>query len=510
MAGHYPGRVGLQLYDTATQTVRPFLPRVAGHVGVYLCGLTVQSEPHIGHVRSAVAFDILRRWLLAGGEQVTFVRNITDIDDKILVRSADSGRPWWEIAYANERAVGAAYDALNVLPASYEPRATGHVPEMVALIGELVERGHAYPAADGSGDVYFDVASWPAYGELSHQRLADMEPAADADPRGKRDPRDFALWKGTKPGEPATASWSTPWGPGRPGWHLECSAMARRYLGPAFDIHGGGLDLRFPHHENEQAQSRAAGDEFAAYWLHNGWLTMSGEKMSKSLGNGLVVSQVLTEVRPVELRYYLGSAHYRSAMEFSDTSLTEAAAAWRRIEGFLGRATAALAGDGGAVEVTLGAVPDAFAAALDDDLAVPAALAVVHETVRDGNRLLAADAGSASPALADLLGSLNAMLDVLGLLFVEGAADAPSDGREQAMAALDALVRDRLAARAAARDARDWASADAERDRLAAAGVLVTDTPAGPSWTLAASELDPATDTGVPVTDDTAQGAPDA
>ncbi len=370
-----------------------------------------------------------------------------------------------------------------MLPASYEPRATGHIPEMVALVGQLVDRGHAYVAPDGSGDVYFDVGSWPAYGELSHQRLADMEPAADADPRGKRDPRDFALWKGAKPGEPATASWSTPWGAGRPGWHLECSAMARRYLGPAFDIHGGGLDLRFPHHENEQAQSRAAGDAFTAWWLHNGWVTMSGEKMSKSLGNGLLVSQVLTEVRAVELRYYLGSAHYRSSMEFSDRSLGEAAAAWRRIEGFLGRATGALAGDGGAVEVVLGDVPRAFAAALDDDLSVPAALAVVHETVREGNRLLAAGLEQFALAAAN---DVTAMVRVLGIDPLDPHWSAGgSRGEAAAATALDALVQAQLEVRAQARARKDFAASDAVRDALAAAGVLVQDGADGARWSLA-------------------------
>ena len=251
--------MSLRLYDTATAEVRDFVPLVPGQVGVYVCGLTVQADPHLGHIRSGVAFDVLRRWLTYSGYDVTYIRNVTDIDDKILLKSAEENVEWWAHAYRFERPVTWAYDALGCLPPTYEPRATGHIPEMLALVDVLLERGHAYVAADGSGDVYFDIQSWPAYGELTRQRIEDMEPAADADPRGKRDPRDFALWKGRKAEEPESASWPTPWGPGRPGWHLECSAMVGKYLGSEFDIHGGGIDLRFPHHENEQAQSRAAG-----------------------------------------------------------------------------------------------------------------------------------------------------------------------------------------------------------------------------------------------------------
>ncbi len=316
----------LRLYDTAARAVRDFVPLEEGRAGLYVCGLTVQSEPHVGHVRSAVNFDVLRRWLLALGYDVTFIRNITDIDDKILIKAAEQGRPWYNLAYAMKRELDRAYDDLHVLPPTYEPAATGHVPEMLELIAALIERGHAYAAEDGSGDVYFDVKSWPSYGELTHQAVDDMEAASDADPRGKRDPRDFALWKGHKENEPETASWSSPWGRGRPGWHIECSAMAGKYLGPAFDIHGGGVDLRFPHHENEQAQSRAAGHPFASYWMHNAWITTSGEKMSKSLGNSLLVPNVLEQVRGIELRYYMVAAHYRSTVEFSFEALEEAAA----------------------------------------------------------------------------------------------------------------------------------------------------------------------------------------
>jgi cysteinyl-tRNA synthetase len=461
--------VTLRLHDTAAQAVRDFVPLQQGEVGIYVCGLTVQSEPHVGHVRSAVNFDVLRRWLLASGYAVTFIRNVTDIDDKILIKAGEQGRPWYNLAYAMKRELDKAYEALNVLPPTYEPAATGHVPEMLELIGRLIAEGHAYEAGDGSGDVYFDVRSWPAYGELTHQSVDDMEAAEDADPRGKRDPRDFALWKGHKQDEPETASWPAPWGPGRPGWHIECSAMAGKYLGPAFDIHGGGVDLRFPHHENEQAQSRAAGRPFASYWLHNAWITTSGEKMSKSLGNSLLVPNVLERVRGIELRYYMVAAHYRSHVEFSFEALEEAAAAFTRIERFVDRFPDAR-----------GELPADFVAAMDDDLGTPAAMAVIHDQVREGNRLLdARDAGGA----ARVAGQVRAMLDVLGL----DPADptwGPGGSDDKLTHAVDVLVRGLLDERAAARAAKDFATADAIRDRLKAAGVEVEDTPDGPVWSV--------------------------
>jgi cysteinyl-tRNA synthetase len=474
----YDGRVTLRLHDTATREVRDFVPLEAGKAGIYVCGLTVQSEPHVGHVRSAVNFDVLRRWLTASGYDVTFIRNVTDIDDKILAKGEAQGRPWFEIAYLMGRELDKALDAINVLPPTYEPAATGHVPEILELIGKLVAGGHAYPAADGSGDVYFDVRSWPAYGELTRQNVDDMEPAEDADPRGKRDPRDFALWKGWKKAlEPETAAWPSPYGPGRPGWHIECSAMAARYLGPAFDIHGGGVDLRFPHHENELAQSRAAGQPFASYWLHNAWITTAGEKMSKSLGNSLLIPSVLERVRGIELRYYIVAAHYRSHVEFSFEALDDAAAAFRRIESFLGRAR-------GHVETWTPRVPEAFAEAMDDDLGTPAAVAVIHDSVREGNRLI--QEGQTGQPLAEVYGNVVGMLDVLGL--------DPGDARWAALggaddaklsAAVDALVAGLLEERSVARAEKDWARADAIRDRIAAAGIAVEDTPDGPTWTLA-------------------------
>jgi cysteinyl-tRNA synthetase len=470
--------VTLRLHDTRTAQTRDFVPLQAGKAGVYVCGLTVQGEPHVGHVRSAVNFDVLRRWLQAKRYDVTFIRNITDIDDKILVKSAEQGRPWYNLAYTMARELDKAYDALNVLPPTYEPAATGHIPEMIELIGELVARGHAYPAQDGSGDVYFDGRSWPSYGGLTPQDLDDMEAAEDADPRGKKDPRDFALWKGhKKESEPDTAAWPSPWGPGRPGWHIECSAMAGKYLGPAFDIHGGGVDLRFPHHENELAQSQAAGRPFTSYWLHNAWITTSGEKMSKSLGNSLIVPEVRTKVRGIELRYYMVAAHYRSHVEFSFEALEEAAVGFRRVEAFLARAEELLG-----EPVPLGTACADFVQAMDDDLGTPAAVAAIFEVVREGNKLLA---GGASAALRGSAGSVRAMLDVLGLDPADVAWASQGGPDERLTNAVDVLVTSLLEQRAQARADRDWTTADAIRDRISAAGIEVEDTPAGPKWTLA-------------------------
>ncbi|MEO6511174.1 MAG: cysteine--tRNA ligase [Nocardioides sp.] len=483
----------LRLYDTATREVRDFVPLEEGKAGVYVCGLTVQSEPHVGHVRSAVNFDVLRRWLTHEGYAVTFIRNVTDIDDKILTKSAEQGRPWFNLAYDMHRELDQALAAINVLPPTYEPGATGHIPEMVGLITALIARGHAYPAEDGSGDVYFDVRSWPAYGELTNQGLDDMAPAEDADPpmmARKRDPRDFALWKGwKKESEPETAAWPSPWGPGRPGWHIECSAMAGKYLGQAFDIHGGGVDLRFPHHENEQAQSRAVGYPFASYWMHNAWITTAGEKMSKSLGNSLLIPEVLKRVRGIELRFYVVAAHYRSHVEFSFEALDEAAAGFRRIENFLDRAAAigigrderptTVARAGAPADVPL---PDAFVAAMDDDLGTPAAVAVAYDTVGEGNKLLAA---GPSALLTTAVRQVYGMLEVLGLDPTDAAwPRGGAVGDRRLIDAVDALVQGLLDERAAARAAQDWARADRIRDQIKAAGIEVEDTPAGPVWTL--------------------------
>ncbi len=457
--------MSLALYDTGTRSVREFIPLVPGQASVYYCGATVQAAPHIGHLRSGLNVDVLRRWLEHSGLTVTMARNVTDIDDKILAVGAAEGVPWWQIAFRNERAFTAAYEALGVLPPTVEPRATGHVPEMIVLMRRLIDAGHAYAAG---GDVYFAVRTWPAYGQLSGQQVSAMQ---QGEPTGaKRDPVDFALWKGAKPGEPA---WDTPWGAGRPGWHLECSAMSTKYLGPTFDIHGGGLDLVFPHHENEQAQSHAVGDGFARWWFHNGILTLGGEKMSKSLGNSLIVADMLRRWRPVELRYYLTASHYRSTVDYSEEALGEAAAGYRRLEGFLVRA-GELVG-----EQPPGPLPAAFAAAMDDDLAVPQALAVVHSAVREGNAAL----GSGDKALVtERYGEVRAMLGVLGL---DPLAEPWRDDRHTDLTGVvDALVGVALDQRQEARRRKDYAAADTIRARLTAAGITVEDTPSGSRWTL--------------------------
>jgi len=474
--------VTFRIYDSVTREVRDFVPLVEGKASLYVCGLTVQSEPHVGHVRSGVNFDVLQRWLRHHGYETTFIRNVTDIDDKILIKAAEQGRPWYNLAYDMHRELTRAYSSLNVAPPTYEPAATGHVPEMIELIASLIERGHAYPAEDGSGDVYFDVRSWRQYGELTGQAVDDMVAAEDADPQQsaqrKRDPRDFALWKGRKESEPETASWPSPWGRGRPGWHIECSAMAGKYLGDAFDIHGGGLDLRFPHHENEQAQARAAGRPFATYWMHNAWITTAGEKMSKSLGNSLTIPHVLERFRGIELRYYLVAAHYRSHVEFSFEALEEAAAGFRRIEGFLERASDFLGDNAG----WFAHVPAAFTEAMDDDLGTPAAVAVLFDRVREGNKLL----GEGDTAgVQQIVGEVSLMLDILGLNPSDPAWGGTAKADDKALEAVGALVGGLLEQRAAARANKDWGRADEIRDQLKSAGIDLEDTPDGPKWSLA-------------------------
>jgi len=477
--------VTVRLYDSRSQTVTDLVPLVQGEVGMYVCGPTVQSSPHIGHLRSALVYDLWRRWLGYRGYRVTLVRNVTDIDDKILASAATGAKgsdqaaePWWALAYRVELEFTAGYSALGILPPTYEPRATASIGQMHELIQRLIDAGHAYPAADDSGDVYFDTASWPRYGELTNQKLEDMEAAADADPRGKRDPHDFALWKGHKPSEPESASWNSPWGAGRPGWHLECSAMSARYLGPQFDIHGGGLDLRFPHHENELAQSSAAGDGFAKYWVHNGLVNIGGQKMSKSLGNSLYASEFLDMARPLVIRYYLGSAHYRSTIDYHEGSLVEAEAALERIEGFLARSDRRLAGNQTASDERL--VPEAFASAMDDDLAVPQALAVLHDAVRAGNAALDADDVETA---ARIRGEVFAMTAVLGINpLSEPWNTVQSDA---AGPALGKLVEQLLADRVTARAEKDFAAADRIRDELADAGIQLDDTPTGTQWSIA-------------------------
>ena len=468
-----PGAVSdaFRLYDTATQSVRPFQPVVPGRVSIYHCGLTVQSGPHLGHIRKEVVFDVLRRWLSWCGNDVTVIANITDIDDKILIKSAEAGTPWFAHAYRYERELHDAYAALGCLPPTYEPRATGHIPEMIEMIKVLIERGHAYPAGDGSGDVYFDVRSWPAYGALSHQNIEDMEPATDSDPRGKKDPRDFALWKGHKDNEPETASWVTPWGRGRPGWHLECSAMASKYLGDEFDIHGGGLDLRFPHHENELAQSRAAGQRFARYWMHNALVTAAGEKMSKSLDNSALVSEVIKRFPARAVRLYLLQPHYRSPIEYSDAAIAESVAALARIDNFTERAIEQV----GSRPTELS---KEFIDAMNDDLGTPAAVAILHNAVREGNQAL--DAGDHDQVVRRL-SEVNGMLMILGL---NSDSEVWQTDNHQLTAVVDALINELLKQRTAARDRRDFRTADAIRSSLTALGVEVSDTPNGTRWSL--------------------------
>lgn len=457
----------LRLYDTAQRQIVDFKPLKAGEVSMYVCGATVQAAPHVGHIRSGVNFDILRRWLNASGYKVTFIRNVTDIDDKILHKAVHEEIPWWAVAMKYERAFAEAYEALNVLPPTYEPRATGHITQMIELMEKLIENGSAY--APGNGDVYLEVRKLKSYLTLSNQKLDDLLPAGDADETYKRDPRDFALWKAAKPGDP---SWPTPWGAGRPGWHLECSAMAHSYLGAEFDIHGGGLDLIFPHHENEIAQSEAAGYGFANLWMHNAWVTTSGEKMSKSLGNSLQVIEVLKRVRGIELRWYLGSAHYRSMLEFSFEALEESATAFRRIENFLQRA-----------KELIGKTPDAviaeeFAAVMNDDLSVPQGLALISDWQRHGNTALT---NQDAAEVIKYAGYIRGALDILGCdpfdsAFSTGAADLTS--------AVDGLIALLLEQREAARVRKDFAAADSIRDRITAMGISIEDTPQGPRWSI--------------------------
>ena len=458
----------LKLYDTATREISEFKPLTPGQVSMYVCGATVQAAPHIGHVRSGVNFDILRRWLLKSGYEVTFIRNVTDIDDKILHKAIHEEMPWWALALKYERIFSEAYTALNVLAPTYEPRATGHITQMIELMQQLIENGAAY--APGNGDVYLEVRKLKRYLTLSRQHVDDLQPAQDADQTYKKDVRDFALWKAAKPGEP---SWPTPWGPGRPGWHLECSAMAHAYLGETFDIHGGGLDLVFPHHENEIAQSEAAGYGFAQRWLHNAWVTQSGEKMSKSLGNTLQVHEILKQVRGIELRWYLGGAHYRSMLEYSPEALQEAATNFRRIEYFLTRAT----------EI-VGAQPSPrisaeFTNAMNDDLAVPAALAIISENLRLGNQAITDNDTIAVSKNAD---EIRGALEILGCDPFD-AAFATSGGSDLTKI-LDGVIKLALAERASARDRKDFAASDAIRDGLAALGITIEDTAQGPRWSI--------------------------
>jgi len=457
----------LNLYNTLDRVVSKFVPLQPGKVGIYLCGATVQAPPHIGHIRSGVNFDILRRWLTAIGYDVTFVRNVTDIDDKILHKAVHEEIEWWAVAMKYERAFSQAYTALNVLPPTYEPRATGHITQMIQFMETLIANGSAY--APGNGDVYLEVRKLKSYLTLSNQKLDDLQSADDADLTYKRDPRDFALWKSAKLGDP---SWPTPWGDGRPGWHLECSAMAHAYLGEAFDIHGGGLDLIFPHHENEIAQSESAGWNFANIWMHNAWVTTSGEKMSKSLGNSIQVMEILKKIRGIELRWYLGSAHYRSMLEFSFEALEESSVNFRRIEGFLQRATEVLKSE---IEPV---ISEEFAKAMNSDLAVPQALADISEAVRIGNSAITENNLT---ALAKSASEVRGALSILGCDPFDPAFGGGTGAKKELLNGLISLA---LEQRNAARARKDFAASDEIRDSLTALGITIEDTPTGSRWTV--------------------------
>ena len=462
----------MKLYNTRTRETSEFKPLASGKVGIYVCGATVQSFPHIGHVRSGINFDILRRWLTASGYNVTFIRNVTDIDDKILEKSKAENMPWWALAFKYEQEFQKAYALLNVLPPTYEPRATGHITQMIELMQLLINKGAAY--APGNGDVYLDVRALDSYLTLSRQKLDDLLPAGDAEETYKKDVRDFALWKAAKTGEP---SWPTPWGDGRPGWHLECSAMAHSYLGESFDIHGGGLDLIFPHHENEIAQSEAAGYKFANIWMHNAWVTQSGEKMSKSLGNTMQVKELIKQVRGIELRFYLGSAHYRSMLEFSPEALQEAATNFQRIENFLKRAKE-IVGD------FEGVISAPVKAAFDDDLAVPQVLAQISEALRRGNTAITENNHEqVKSSAAEIRGALA----ILGCDPFDASFTANAAGSADLSDALDGVIQLALAQRQSARERKDFAASDAIRDGLAALGITIEDTPQGPRWTIKGS-----------------------
>jgi cysteinyl-tRNA synthetase len=455
--------VTLNIFDSKTQQIESFAPLQAGAVNIYVCGPTVQSAPHVGHLRSAVAFDIVANWLRIGHNlKVTVARNVTDIDDKILVNAAEQGEDWRQLAVDVEQIFNAVYDDLGA-GVDLTPHATEHIGDMIALIETLISRGHAYQAADGSPNVFFDTASWSGYGELTNQKLENMV-GEEVVSHGRRSANDFALWKAAKADEPATACWSSPWGKGRPGWHIECSAMTHALFGETFDIHGGGLDLRFPHHENELAQSRAAGFAFAKHWMHNGLVTVGGQKMSKSLGNGVSVELLFEQGSRAAIRYWLGSAHYRSTLDYSPAAITDAAAAVARVQNFLKRAVATAQGAAAAD------IPVGFATAMDNDFNVSEALGVLHDTVREGNAKLDANHDASGEAAQVLV-----MAEVLGFnLQDEQVVDA----------ALASQVESLIEQRRQARADKNFSRADEIRDELANLGVAIEDTANGTTWSL--------------------------
>jgi cysteinyl-tRNA synthetase len=473
--------VALVLTNTLSGRKEPLATREPGHARLYWCGVTVYSRSHVGHARALITADVLCRWLRARGTRVTFVRNFTDIDDKIIRRAAEEGITPQALT---EREIAAFQEDvrwLGCLPPEHEPRATAHVPEMLAMIERLIAKGLAYPVG---GSVYFRVRAFPGYGKLSHQRLEDMASGEEIDP-GKDDPRDFALWKAAKPGEP---QWESPWGPGRPGWHIECSAMAAAYLGPSLDVHGGGTDLIFPHHENEIAQSEGDSEQpFASVWVHNGMLTSGAEKMSKSLGNILSIAEVAKRAPADAMRLlYLGT-HYRAPLDFASGRLDDGVRQLERLAETLaradevaGRVTPPAPLDGSLVDPA-SRFEREFAAAMDDDLNAAKALGLVFDRVRDLNRAL--DAGDRVEA-AGARAELARVLPSLGVLAGDPAA-ALADLRARGCARSglsEAEIEAMIAARNAARGRKDFREADAIRGRLREQGIVLEDGPNGTTW----------------------------
>ncbi len=466
--------MALHLTNTLTRRKELFVPRDEGRVGIYLCGPTVYNEPHVGNLRNVVVFDVLRRHLVASGYKVLFVRNYTDVDDHIVEASGHDALRAFVIAEHWTRVYDEITAALGILPPDITPRATGHIPEMIELVARLFDAGLAYQAG---ADVYFAVGKFPEYGKLSGRDTAELMVGARVEVNpDKRDPLDFVLWKGVKPGEPY---WNSPWGQGRPGWHLECSAMAAKYLGPGFDIHGGGEDLIFPHHENEIAQYEGAtGEPFARYWLHNAFIELRGEKMAKSVGNVVSPRKLLERYRGVVLRYTLMSAHYRGPLEFSPEVLADSAAAYERLSTFAVNAARALPPGGEAPRVEEGDWAERFVAALDDDINVPAALAVLFDLVNAANPAIAkAERGSAA-AVAELRTRLATFSDLASRLGFTPLLDLPDVTTFPAVLDLALELRER------ARAARDFAAADMVRERLGVIGIRVEDRPGGPRWHL--------------------------
>ncbi|MFT4245174.1 MAG: cysteine--tRNA ligase [Micrococcaceae bacterium] len=449
----------MKLYNSATGEIKEFSPNKPNEVSLYYCGPTVQSGPHVGHLMSAVIFDQLIRWFEFSGYKVKAVRNVTDIDDKILAKATED-TPWWQLAHENEEIFNKAYRQLNVKDMSYVPHATAHIPEIIALIQNLIDGGHAYEA---NGNVFFSVRSWDGYGMITRQKVENMV-SSEVDELGKKDVLDFALWKAAKTTEPEDATWDTPWGRGRPGWHIECSAMSTKYLGKQFDIHGGGLDLRFPHHENENAQAKAADYEYANIWMHHGMVNVENQKMSKSIGNVLGPDELFSEVRPAVVRYFLSTAHYRSTLDFTMKGLHEAETALNRIEKFIARFDDSVVGKD---------VPTEFKAAMDDDLSVPTALAIVHETVRAGNKAISNNEQDKAKEFAS---KVLAMMDVLGIELAASGNSADNDR------VLGTLVEHILEQRSTARKNKDWDMADKLRELLNEAGIKVEDGADGATW----------------------------